>query len=168
MFDTAVIRGASPEGVRFWLGFSHATRDTRQPEIYLEGDAGSVEWHHEDHCVIITGDNHRELIPLPDAFACRRSMFDAALARLHDPATFICTTAIAEQHVRLIEAVQSTGKIRTISDEFIDWIPNLATGDETPAVHGLEAHLDRAMHQDTPLASVVSLAQSPSVASLAF
>ena len=167
MFDTAVIRGASPEGVRFWLGFSHATRNTRQPEIHLEGDSGNIEWRHEEHCVIITGDGRRETIPLPDAVACRETMFTLVLSRLRDPATFICTTAIAEQHVRLIEAVQSSGKIRTIADEFIDWLPNASTGDETPAVRGLEAALERAMHQDSPLSSVVSLTRAPSVAPLA-
>jgi predicted dehydrogenase len=165
MFDTAVIRGVSPEGVRFWLGFSHATRETRQPEIHLEGDTGSAEWQHEGDCEIVSADGSREIIPLPDAVACRETMFDLVLSRLRDPGAFVCTTVIAEQHVRLIEAVQSSGKIRTIADEFIDWIPNASTGDETPAVRGLEAALERAMHQDSPLSSVVSLTRSPSVPS---
>jgi predicted dehydrogenase len=165
MFDTAVIRGVSPEGVRFWLGFSHATRETRQPEIHLEGDTGSAEWQHEGDCEIVSADGSREIIPLPDAVACRETMFDLVLSRLSDPGAFVCTTVIAEQHVRLIEAVQSSGKIRTIADEFIDWIPNASTGDETPAVRGLEAALERAMHQDSPLSSVVSLTRSPSVPS---
>jgi predicted dehydrogenase len=165
MFDTAVIRGVSPEGVRFWLGFSHATRETRQPEIHLEGDTGSAEWQHEGDCEIVSADGSREIIPLPDAVACRETMFDLVLSRLRDPGAFVCTTVIAEQHVRLIEAVQSSGKIRTIADEFIDWIPNASTGDETPAVRGLEAALERAMHQDAPLSSVVSLTRSPSVPS---
>ena len=167
MFDTAVIRGVSPEGVRFWLGFSHATRETRQPEIHIEGDAGNAEWHHEGDCEIVSADGTREIIPLPDAVACRETMFDLVLSRLRDPGAFICTTAIAEQHTRLIEGVQSAGKIRTIADELIDWLPNASTGDETPAVRGLEAALERAMHQDAPLASAVSLTQSPSVAPLA-
>ncbi len=56
MFDTALVLGHSPEGVRFWFGVSHAIAQNRQPEIYLHGSTGRAEWWHEQRCVVLDTD----------------------------------------------------------------------------------------------------------------
>ena len=159
MFDTAVVRGASPEGVRFWFGVSHATETTRQPEIYLHGSAGRAEWWHEQRCVVLDAEGRRQVFPLPDTEEFRRVMFEAVLARLADPAAFVCTTAIAERHTRLVEDVQKISSVREIPPALIDIIPDPDSRSEIPAVQGLAAALDRALTEGSTLASVAAFAE---------
>ncbi len=78
-FDTAVVRARSPEGVRFWFGVSHTCGRNREPEIYIEGTAGRVEWWHEQLCLITPASGSAEESKLPDTSETRRAMFAAVL-----------------------------------------------------------------------------------------
>lgn len=153
MFDTAVVRGSSASGVRFWFGVSHAIAETRQPEISIRGSAGRAEWWHEQRCVIVDTEGHRRVFPLPSAEESRQHMFSAVVARLSDPAAFICTTAIAEEHTRFVEAVQESSVVRRFPETEIEWNRDPATHSEIPCVRGLAAGLGRAFAAGTPLAS---------------
>lgn len=167
MFDTAVVRGESPRGVRFWCGFSHTTGTTRQPEIHLIGDAGRVEWRHEADCTVTPADGCQESFALPDAVACRETMFASVLARLRDPLAFICTTALAERHATFIENVQNISVVRTIPASSINWLPDSTSHSEVPCVQGLATALDRAFDQGSLLASVIATGALSPVACLA-
>lgn len=160
MFDTAVVRGVSPQGVRFWFGVSHTIEHNRQPEIYLHGSAGRAEWWHEQRCVVLDTDGRRQVFPLPDTEEFRRIMFGNVLARLADPSAFICTTAIAEQHTRLIEAVQDAGCVQDIPAAMIDWIADAHTRTDIPVVHGLAEAIGRAALNGSTLASVASFSEA--------
>ncbi|MCU0792657.1 MAG: Gfo/Idh/MocA family oxidoreductase [Opitutaceae bacterium] len=160
MFDTAVVRGVSPEGVRFWFGVSHTIADNRQPEIYLHGSTGRAEWWHEQRCVVLDTDGRRQVFPLPDTEEFRRIMFHNVLNRLSDPSAFICTTAIAEQHTRLVEDVQHTGHVQDVPASLIDWMPDAHTRTEIPVVHGLANAIGRAAQTGSTLASVASYAEA--------
>lgn len=153
MFDTAVVRGSSPAGTRFWFGVSHAISETRQPEIAIRGSAGRAEWWHEQRCVILDTEGHRRVFPLPSTEEARELMFAAVLARLADPAAFVCTTAIAEEHTRLVEAVQQASVVQRFPQSEIDWLSDTATKSEVPCVRGLAAGLGRAFAAGSPLAS---------------
>jgi predicted dehydrogenase len=159
MFDTAVVRGESPEGVRFWFGVSHATETTRQPEIYLHGTAGRAEWWHEQRCVVLDTEGGRQVFPLPDTEEFRRIMFASVLARLTDPESFICTTEIAARHALLVENVQKSAEVREVSPALVDPIPDADTRSEIPAVRGLAGVFDRALVQGATLASVASFCE---------
>jgi len=153
MFDTAVVRGSSAQGTRFWFGVSHAIADNRQPEISIRGSAGRAEWWHEQRCVITDADGHRRVFPLPSAEEARQLMFAAVLARLTDPATFVCTTALAEEHTRLVEAVQQAGEVRRFPSAAIDWKTDPASRSEIPCVRDLADKLGRAFSEGVSLAS---------------
>lgn len=153
MFDTAVVRGVSPSGVRFWFGVSHATAATRQPEIFVRGSNGQAEWWHEQRCVVINTAGNRQIFPLPSTEESRQLMFASVLGRLSDPESFICTTEIAEAHTRFVEGVHHASSVRAFPASSIDWIPEPDTRSEIPSVHGLSEALGQAFLVGLPIGS---------------
>jgi predicted dehydrogenase len=143
-FDTSVVRARSAAGIAFWFGATHTCREVREPEIHLEGDAGRIEWKHERHCLLFRGDGSGEEKVLPDSTANRQSMFDAVLAKLRDPATLVCTTALAECHTAFVEAVHAAAQVQAVPAEFISWEQPATGAASVPVVNGLEAALYRA------------------------
>ena len=153
MFDTAVVRGSSASGTRFWFGVSHSISETRQPEIAIRGSAGRAEWWHEQRCVILDTEGHRRVFPLPSTEESRELMFASVLARLSDPSAFICTTAIAEEHTRLVESVQQAAVVQPFPRSEIEWRPDASSQSEVPCVRGLAAGLGQAFAAGSALAS---------------
>ena len=143
-FDTSVVRARSPEGIAFWFGATHTCHEVREPEIYLEGSTGRVEWKHERGCTIIRADGTREERALPDITANRQSMFDAVLAKLHTPATLVCTTSLAERHTAFVEAVHAAASVQDVPAELISWEKPAQGTALVPVVNGLEVALTRA------------------------
>lgn len=160
MFDTAVVSGVTPANTRLWFGVSHSSGTTREPEIYLQGTAGRAEWWHEQRCIVIDTVGRRQVFPLPTTDDSRQLMFNAVLARLSDPYTFVCTTAIAEKHTGFIEAVHRAGPVREFPESAIDWIPDTGGRSELPSVHGLADDLNAALLKGGSLAATVPSAQT--------
>ncbi len=160
-FDTAVVEGSTAEGVQLWFGVSHVSASVREPEIYLQGSKGRAEWWHEQRCVIVNESGNRQVFPLPSAEDTRRLMFSAVLDRLTHPSTFVCSTAMAEQHTRLIEAVQHSGSVHPFPAASITWITDQDGRSERPCVHDLDQAMDAALQDSSP-----SHRASPSIESL--
>ena len=150
-FDTSVVRARSPNGIAFWFGATHTCHAVREPEIYLEGTAGRVEWKHERTCVVIHHDGRREEHALPDITANRQSMFDAVLAKLKTPETLVCSTTLAERHTAFVEAVHAAAKVQTVSADLIRWEAPVPGAPEVPVVQGLEAALIHAFNHQSLL-----------------
>jgi predicted dehydrogenase len=153
-FDTSVVRARSPGGIAFWFGATHTCREVCEPEICLEGSTGRVEWKHERSCIVHHADGRREERVLPDTSANRQSMFDAVLARLRAPDTFICSTALAERHTAFVEAVHAATPVQPVPPELISWQNPVSGAAPVPVVNGLEAALyrafaDRSLLRDT-------------------
>ena len=144
-FDTSVVKARSPDGIAFWFGATHTCREVCEPEIYLEGHGGRVEWKHERSCIVHRADGRREERALPDSHANRQSMFDAVLARVRDPATFVCSTALAERHTAFVEAVHASAVVQAVPPELISWQQPVSGTAPVPVVNGLEAALARAL-----------------------
>ncbi|MDI1320765.1 MAG: Gfo/Idh/MocA family oxidoreductase, partial [bacterium] len=138
-FDTSVVLARSAEGIAFWFGATHTCREVREPEIYLEGSAGRVEWQHERSCVLFRADGSREERALPDSTANRLSMFNAVLAKLRAPDTLVCTAALAQSHTAFVEAVHAAAKVQAVPAEFISWEQPATGAAPVPVVNGLEA-----------------------------
>jgi predicted dehydrogenase len=153
-FDTAVIRAKSQTGINFWMGLSHACKTVREPEIYIRGEAGSLAWFNEKHCIITGADGSVEKRSLPDTSIIRRHMFEAVLSRLETPSTVICDTDIAAKHTALIDTIHREGKITTVPSELIEKTVHPDDKHPVPAIKVIETTLDRAMLQGTSLASV--------------
>jgi predicted dehydrogenase len=143
-FDTGVVRARTTAGTDLWLGFSHACRTISDPEIVLEGSAGTARWTYEKICTVTPLHGEVTSHPLPDAMNTRRMMFANVLRRLGDPAAPICDTAMALRHSELIEAVHAVAVVRKIPAEMIDAItlPQIKT--PVPAVRGLEEAMQAA------------------------
>jgi len=143
-FDTSVVKARSPEAISFWFGATHTCHEVREPEIYLEGTAGRVEWKHERNCVVFHADGRREERLLPDAMANRLSMFNAVVAKVHEPATLVCSTLLAASHTAFVEAVHAAAAVQTVPPELIRWESPSTGAPEIPVVRGLESSLTRA------------------------
>jgi predicted dehydrogenase len=141
-FDTAVVTLTGPGGVRLWFGASHACHGRHEPEIVVEGDAGRVVWRYEQDIVWTDASGRGERWPLPPQTEVRRSMMDAVMRRLGDPAVPVCTTALAARHTAFIEAVHRQGMIGNAAD--VAWSPGGDEGEAVPAIAGLELALQRA------------------------
>jgi predicted dehydrogenase len=144
-FDTSVIKARSPDGIAFWFGATHTCREVCEPEIYIEGRAGRVEWKHERNCIVHRANGEKEERAIPDSKANRQSMFDAVLARLRDPAGFVCSTALAERHTAFVEAVHASTVVQPVPPELISWEQPASGSAPVPVVNGLEAALYRAL-----------------------
>ncbi len=153
MFDTAIVRAVSESGSRFWFGVSHAISVTREPEICLLGSAGRAEWWHEQRCIVTDADGRRKVTALPTSEHSRKRMFNAVLARLKDPSAFVCTTAMAELHTRLVEAVNEAAPVLEFSEDRIHWTRSENPGGEIPVVRDLADSLGRAFTNGSTLAS---------------
>lgn len=143
-FDTSVVKARSSSGVAFWFGATHTCHEVREPEIYLEGTDGRIEWKHEQSCAIIHADGRREERLLPDTSANRQSMFAAVLKKIVSPETVVCGTGLAEHHTAFVEAVHAAARVQTVPASLINWEPSLANTPPVPVVRGLEAALLRA------------------------
>jgi predicted dehydrogenase len=163
-FDTAVVHASSPEGVKFWFGVSHTCRETREPELYLEGTEGRIEWWHEQRCVLAPKGGATQVRTVPDTTGTRRAMFEAVLSRLTDPSFPICDTSMAQRHTALIEAVHQAAPIHTLPSSLIEWENN--TGPiwpgNVPVVRGLEEALERALETHGSLSKNGFAATAPS------
>lgn len=153
MFDTAIVRAVSDGGPRFWFGVSHAISVTREPEICLLGSSGRAEWWHEQRCIITDADGRRKVTALPTSEHSRKRMFNAVLARLKDPAAFICTTSMAEMHTRLVEGVNDSAPVLDFTEDRIHWSRSDTPGGEIPVVRDLADSLGRAFTNGSTLAS---------------
>jgi len=143
-FDTAVVRARAGSDVALWLGFTHCCREISNPELIIEGSAGRAIWSYEKVCTVLPATGPERSHPLPASIDTRRVMLTRLLQHLHDSAAVICTTAMAEPHTALIEAVHAAAPVRNFSPDLIDWITLPGSASPVPAVRGLEAAMEAA------------------------
>ncbi len=111
MFDTGIVRAVTPEGVRLWFGATHACAAAHEPEIVIEGEAGRVTWRHEKEWVLERPGAAPEAHASGPSSLSRTAMMRAALRRLDDPATFVCTPEIALRHTEVIARLHEIARI---------------------------------------------------------
>ena len=150
-FDTAVVRARAGADVGLWFGFTHACRELANPEIVIEGSAGRAVWSYEKICTISPAAGRERSHPLPASIDTRRVMFTRILQHRHDPTVAICTTAMAEPHTALIEAVHAAASVRQIAPELIDRIMPADGISPLLAVRGIEAAMQAAFRQQSLL-----------------
>lgn len=160
-FDTSVVRASSFNGISFWFGATHTCREVIEPEIFIEGSNGKVEWKHESVCVLSNLRGRREERHLPSISANRQSMFSAAIAKVRQPDTFVCSTALAERHTVFVEAVHAAAPVQTVSPALIKWSSSPTDSELVPIVTGLDAALMRAFDQRSLLRDAGFVASGP-------
>jgi predicted dehydrogenase len=142
-FDTAVVRARTVEGVKLWLGVSHAAAEPREVRLRVEGTQGAVEWRHESRVIVVKREGEaEERRALPDMDETRREMMACFLARVRDGEGFVAGTAMAINHLELIEAVHAVGEIREVPKarvRHVSWVKGGAV-----VIEGINAALEAA------------------------
>lgn len=149
-FDTAVVNARTPRGVRLWFGVSHVSHTALEPEIVIEGSAGTAGWRYETEAWYRNASG-RQQQPVLDQHATRKLMMTAALQRLRDPAIPVCTTAMAARHTALIESIHRTGRVAVLPAERIVWQAKDGPASALPAMPGLDAALRQAFTEQKTL-----------------
>lgn len=151
-FDTAVVRGRTPPGVRLWFGVSHASRETIEPEIIVDGTGGTAGWRYEAEAWLRDNRGREDRRAMPEMSETRRTMMAAVLQRLRDPSVPTCSTELARHHTAAIEAIQRAAPVRWFSPESVDWVELDGIGSVVPDVSGLAHALRRAFTAEQALA----------------
>jgi len=152
-FDTCVVTGHTPKGVRLWFGTSHSCRETVEPEIRITGSAGEACWSYESEAWWRRPDGTTERRQLLDAYGARRAMITAALRRLRDAKVPVCTTAMAGQHTALIEAVHRATPITALPADQVQWAGPNGAASAGPDVPGLVVAMRRAFAEEKLLSA---------------
>lgn len=152
-FDTAVVRSLTANGVKMWLGASHACRETVEPEIVITGRLGQAGWRYESDAWWRAADGATNRYALLDITGARRAMFSAALQRLHDPAVRICTSELAGLHTALIEAIHREAQIENVPRERVNWSGLNGDASQVPEIEGLAEAMRRSYVAEQSLAA---------------
>lgn len=136
-FDTAVVRGVTDTGAVLKIYATHSCATEQPLQILITGKAGTAEWTGGGSIRIKTAGTD-ETWPLPTGDAVRRIMFDRVASRLTTPDAFICSTAIATEHVRLVAQLQAKAEIREIPSDWRQSRGAASSGDEQIAIPGIE------------------------------
>ena len=152
-FDTAVVRSLTANGVKMWLGASHACRETIEPEIIITGRQGQAGWRYESEAWWRVADGATNRYALLDITDARRAMFSAALQRLHDPAIRICTSGLAGLHTALIEAIHRQAQVENVPRERINWSGLGGDASQVPEIEGLAEAMRRSYVAEQSLAA---------------
>lgn len=137
-FDTAVLRCETDTGVVLKVYATHSCEAELPLQMRLVGSAGTVEWTNWQD-IRIKSTVTEEQFALPDATTTRRTLFDRIVARLGDPTVFICSTAAATEHVKLVSLLQNSADIRDIPSAWRQSRVLNATNDEQIFVPGIES-----------------------------
>jgi predicted dehydrogenase len=152
-FDTAVVRSVTANGVKLWFGASHACRETVEPEIVITGRHGQACWRYEAEAWWRSTDGGTTRHALLDITGARRAMFSAALQRLRDPATPICTTELAGRHTALIESIHRQAQIGVVPPEKVVWSGTNGDASQVPEILGMAEALRRSYVAEQSLAA---------------
>jgi predicted dehydrogenase len=164
-FDTAVVTMTSARGVRLWFGVTHSSHVAQSPEIVIEGTAGRARWTYEQDVTLTLPGAVTERRALASQQEVRRSMMDAVIRRLADPAARVCTAALAARHTELIDAVHRCGAVREFDAGKVEWAAPSTDPAAIPSVRGLDEALARAFATGSTLRAVGFEAGVPVAAS---
>jgi predicted dehydrogenase len=152
-FDTAVVRSVTASGVKLWFGASHACRETVEPEIVITGRHGQACWRYESEAWWRATNGGTTRHALLDITGARRAMFSAALQRLRDPATPICTTEMAGRHTALIESIHRQSQVELVPPEKVVWAGSNGDASQVPEILGMAEALRRSYVAEQSLAA---------------
>lgn len=141
-FDTCCIRATVQEGAQLRIYVTHSCVEDRVPRMTIEGSRGRLTWIQESHYEMTDRDGRRERWPIPGKIETKLMMADAVMARFTDPFARICSTSIAIEHLRLVEAAHKASGIIEIPAEFIH--QRTAPSGNWREIVGIETVIDEA------------------------
>ena len=124
-FDNCSVKLTSAEGTQILVMFSHTCKENTHPVLHVECENGSADW--EDAVGWKVCDAAGNVLDSADSAAVDRGvMFDAAVAKLKDSSTFVCTTAAAAVQTYCIDQLHKHFAINQVPAEF--FVRNEADG----------------------------------------
>ena len=99
---------------------THSCRENRRPQLVVKGTKGTLTWLHEHHYEIKWESGSCERHEIPGNFETKITMADAVIARLQGETAHICTTKIAYEHLRLVEALHAAAPIVDIPAQYLE------------------------------------------------
>lgn len=116
-FDNCAVKVTSADGVEILAFFSHTCPENCNPAVHVECERGSADWKDgKEWCVKDASGSVIEseaVAPLD-----RGIMFNAALARLADPAAFVCTARAAAAQTFCIDQLHRNFRISQVLPKF--------------------------------------------------
>lgn len=122
-FDTAVVSAQSANGVKLWVGSSHACRVSDETRLIIEGEQGRVEWVRGRHYEVFSNDREAYQKILADNKTVREQMYKAILQRLRGQSGGICSTKVGMCHLSYIESIHRSFPILDVPLNQIRTIP---------------------------------------------
>lgn len=142
-FDTCCFRAALSTGITADFYVTHSCAVETRPVVRIFGTEGSIEWVQESHVELHRDGRPTTRTPIPGKWETKLMMGDAVLARCEGRPARVCTTAVATEHVRLVQALHSPGlSIRTVPKRFLR-LTEREKGDPVPALAGIEEASER-------------------------
>jgi predicted dehydrogenase len=141
-FDTCCVQAALSTGPQLHFYVTHSCRDERVPAVTIEGSRGRIEWVQESHYDLVAANGTRRRHAVPGKFETKLMMSDAVLARFDDPTAQICSTAIALEHLRFVEAMHAASSIVDVASDHVRHLH--ASGDDWRQIVGIEQAIEQA------------------------
>ena len=138
-FDTACIRGITPDGIEILFACTHAGDQKVEPHIQVIGEKGRIDWYREKYALCDL-EKDFEIIDLQeDKKRSNDIMFASMINRIKGNTSIICDGEMALPHLALISAIHESVRIHTIPEEFkysfnIDGAPAVAINGIAPLV----------------------------------
>ncbi len=150
-FDTCSIRYLTTAGFPICCNLTHSSDVSVHPEIRIKGSRGTIFWK-QDSSYTITNDDGLELsgkVKQPHEF-----LFAAAVAKLDEPDTFLCTLKMAGNQVYCLNAVHMATSPWDIPAAYVTIQPE----DGTHCVAGIADSLTQAYQQGKLLSELGTVA----------
>ncbi|HVW21024.1 MAG TPA: Gfo/Idh/MocA family oxidoreductase [Opitutaceae bacterium] len=141
-YDTAAVRIATAGGAEICFYASHSCERVLEPELAIDGEAGSASWTAERGWRL-QGAAVRTL-PGRGETPARAAMFRSVLRRMEEPGAFVCGPAIAAQHTLCANGAHAATVIRDVPAGQVRHQRADGAGAVQPVIEGLERCVDRA------------------------
>jgi predicted dehydrogenase len=144
-FDTCCVRAGLSGGAQLLIYATHSCHEDRSPQMTITGASGQITWVQESHYEVTLFSGGKKRYPVPGKFETKLMMSDAVLQRFELLETRICDTAMALEHMRLVEAMHTASPIIEIAPQYLRR-RSTVTG-EWSEILGIEEAIDSASAQ---------------------
>jgi predicted dehydrogenase len=140
-FDTVCARARLSNQARLCFFLTHSCVEDRTPRLIVKGTEGTLAWTQESDYELQLRGGLVERYAIPQKFETKLQMADAIVARMNGQAARVCTTEIALEHARVVEAMHTAAPIHTLSSPWLEH--RQSQQEDWLQIKGIEAACDR-------------------------
>lgn len=116
--DTACMRIQTKAGIPLLFYVTHSSEQSLDPEILVEGDAGTIHWSF-DEVVLSTTDGQTERMACEVGDALRESMVARLKLKLSDPTVKLCDLEVAAAQTICVNGAHESCAVREIPAQYV-------------------------------------------------